>query len=210
MGVDFDAIRAGVGSRDPVPGRLFFVGRLAEKKGVDVLLEALAEVEGFTLRVGGDGPERAALEEQVDRLGLRGRVVFMGRLGHKAILKELRMAAAVTLPSKVARDGDQDGTPVVMMEAVAAGVPVIASSLGGLGEYLDDGRTGILAVPGDVGSLVHALERASADAKNLERIGSTAQDQLSSEISVEGVANRYAEYLDRALGDSRLRPGAAR
>ena len=198
MGVDFDAIRADVGARMPVPCRLFFLGRLAEKKGVDVLIDALAKVPGWTLRIGGDGPERTKLEAQVDRLKLRERVEFLGRLGHEDILREFRTAAAVALPSKVARDGDQDGTPVVMMEAVAAGVPVIASSLGGLGEYLDDGQTGILAAPDDVKSLVGALERAAADPDELERIGSMAHAQLRSKLSVAGVAARYSRHLERA------------
>ena len=199
MGVDFDAIASGVGVREPVAGQLFFVGRLAEKKGVDVLLKALVDVPGCTLRVGGDGPERARLEGQATELGLDDRVEFLGRLGREEILQELKHAAAVVLASRVAKDGDQDGTPVVMMEAVAAGAPVIASNLGGLGEYLDDGRTGLLAKPADVKSLVAALQRATADPAALEAVGSRARESLEPTLSLRGVADRYSSHLEAAI-----------
>ena len=199
MGVDFDSITSGVGQREPVAGRLFFVGRLAEKKGVDVLLESLVAVPECTLHVGGDGPERTRLESQAAALGLSDRVRFLGRLDRGQILKEMKHAAAVVLPSRIAKDGDQDGTPVVMMEAVAAGVPVIASELGGLGEYLDDGRTGILAKPADVDSLTVALQRAVADPEGLERLGPTAREVLAPRLSVSGVADRYADTFDEVL-----------
>ena len=199
MGVDFEAIAKGVGPREPVAGQLFFVGRLAEKKGVDVLLRALVDVRECTLRIGGEGPERARLERQATELGLDDRVQFLGRLGREDILRELKYAAVVVLPSRVAKDGDQDGTPVVMMEAVAAGAPVIASDLGGLGEYLEDGRTGILAAPADVGSLRHALNRAMADAEGLEKLGLAARDALCPWLSVDGVAERYASTIEEIL-----------
>jgi glycosyltransferase involved in cell wall biosynthesis len=149
IGVDFDTVQELVGPRSPVDHQLLFIGRLAEKKGVDVLLRAMTDVPSLTLRIGGDGPDRSALEALSMDLDLDDRVNFLGRLSREQVMRELSTTGAVVVPSKVARDGDQDGTPVVMMEAVAAGVPVIASDLGGLGEFIRSGETGLLAAPDD-------------------------------------------------------------
>src|SRR5207247_9062190 len=144
VGVDRDCFARGVGARTPVPGQFLFVGRLAETKGADVLLRALAEVPDSTLVVGGDGPDRPALEGLSEELGIAGRVRFAGRLSRPELREELRRAYAVVVPSRVASDGDQDTTPLVMSESMSAAVRVIGSRLGGLAEQIEPGVTGLL------------------------------------------------------------------
>lgn len=140
-----------------VPGadRLLFVGRLAAVKGVPVLLEAFARLRvarpGATLTVVGDGPERAGLEAAVARAGIAGAVTFRGNLSQDGVAEALRYADVLCVPSFA------EGVPVVLMEAMAAGVPVVASAVGGIGELVRDGVTGRLVPPGDTTALVEAI-----------------------------------------------------
>jgi glycosyltransferase involved in cell wall biosynthesis len=196
MGVDVEGFVEGVGERAPVFGQLLFVGRLVEKKGVDVLLDALAEVPDATLVVGGDGPDAERLRTKSEELGIADRVRFAGRLSRPSIRDELRTAYAVVIPSKVAADGDQDTTPLVMSESMSAAVPVIASRLGGLAEQIDPGVTGLLVEPGSADSLADALRLALADPERLAGYGRQARDRIrGSALDLRTTVARYTEIL---------------
>jgi glycosyltransferase involved in cell wall biosynthesis len=206
MGVDVGGIASGVGSREPVFGRLLFVGRLAEKKGADVLLRAVAQVPEATVLLGGDGPDAAQLEALSAELGLGERVRFAGRLSRPRLLEELRSAYAVVVPSRVAADGDQDTTPLVMSESMSAGVPVIASRLGGLAERIEPGVTGLLAEPGSAESLAEALRQALADPAQLESQARRARERIQgSELDLSTTVARYAEVLEDVIAAGRER-----
>jgi glycosyltransferase involved in cell wall biosynthesis len=199
MGVDCAAIRAAVGVRRPQQGRLVYVGRLADKKGVDVLVEALARLDGAHLDVIGDGPDRAALEAQARRLGVEDRVRFLGKLPRADVLSALATAHLVVIPSRVGAGGDMDGTPVVLCEAMAAGVPVVASDLGGLGECIDDGVDGLLVPPGDVDALAAVLSQALAGGVDLAALGEAAADTAQRTLDIAEVGAAYAEVFDAAI-----------
>lgn len=199
MGVDCAAIRAAVGVRRPQQGRLVYVGRLADKKGVDVLVEALARLDGAHLDVIGDGPDRAALEAQARRLGVEDRVRFLGKLPRADVLSALATAHLVVIPSRVGAGGDMDGTPVVLCEAMAAGVPVVASDLGGLGECIDDGVDGLLVPPGDVDALAAVLSQALTGAVDLAALGEAAADTAQRTLDIAEVGAAYAEVFDAAI-----------
>ncbi|TVP58152.1 MAG: glycosyltransferase family 1 protein, partial [Gemmatimonadales bacterium] len=144
-------------SDDPVA--IAWVGRLIPIKGCDVFLEALAEVraDGWEVRIVGDGPERAALEAQADRLGLRGRVQFMG-----AIPDAARYLAAFDLFVLSSRS---EGTPMVLLEAMGAGLPAIATDVGGVPDVLPRPTDGWV-VPSEA---PHAL------ARSIERVVRSAE-----------------------------------
>ena len=195
MGVDMEALTSvGPGGTAPRGEDVLFIGRLADKKGVDDLLRALALTETSRLRIGGDGPERHALEQLTAELGLATRVSFLGHLDRAEVIAELRSAAAVAIPSRVAADGDQDGTPVVLMEAVALGAPVIATRLGGLGEYLVDGDNAFVVEPGDIEGLANRIGRVVAEPGVGDRLASRARATLSGVFDVNSIA---AHYLDQ-------------
>ena len=149
-----------------VPRRIMSVGRLIRKKGMDVLLEAMASLDAMddlTLDVFGDGPEREALTVQARRLGLSERVVFHGAVPNEEIQRALTQASAFVLPCRRAADGDIDGIPVVLMEAMAAGVPVISTALGGIPELIRHDDNGLLAASGCHASLAQSLRALFED-----------------------------------------------
>jgi glycosyltransferase involved in cell wall biosynthesis len=196
MGVDVKGFAEGVGERDPVFGRFLFVGRLVEKKGLDVLLRALTDAPQATLVIGGDGPDAPALRALTRQLSLADRVRFAGQVSRESLREELRHAYAVVVPSRVAADGDQDTTPLVMSESMSAGVPVIASRLGGLAERIEPGVTGLLAEPDSAESLKDALRQALAEPGLLAECGLRARERiLGSDLDLTTTVARYTEIL---------------
>lgn len=207
MGVDTAAIRRAVGGRRPEPGLVVYVGRLADKKGVDVLVDAVARVPEVRAEIVGDGPDRAALEDRARRLGVSDRVRFRGRQPKSEVLGALARAEAVAIPSRVGAGGDMEGTPVVLCEAMAAGVPVVASDLGGLGECLVDGKTGLLVPPGDVGALAAALRKVVTGSVDLEAIGQAAADEAARSLDIGEVGRAYDRAMAEAAGLTRVLSG---
>jgi glycosyltransferase involved in cell wall biosynthesis len=157
----------------PVPRRLppiptfACVASLRPYKGHEVLIEAAALLrrEGIDLRVVlvGDGVLRRRLEARVARAGLGDVVTLRGALPHQEIPAVLAGATALVLPSVTARDGQMEGIPVALMEAMAAGVPVVASRLSGIPELVRDGETGLLVPERDPVALASAMDRLARD-----------------------------------------------
>ena len=150
----------GVPAEGPV--RALCVASLQEYKGHAVLLEALAgtELERVELDLVGDGPLRAELERPGRRAGARRPGAIPREHAARTRCAELfDRADLFVLPSVVARDGQMEGVPVVLMEALAAGVPVVATRMSGIPELVHDGETGLLAAPGDPSELREALVR---------------------------------------------------
>jgi glycosyltransferase involved in cell wall biosynthesis len=200
MGVDCAAIRDGVGLRHPEPGRLLYIGRLADKKGVDVLVEALARLDGARLDVIGDGPDRDALEARARELWIEDRTRFLGKQPRAEVLRALASAQIVVIPSRVGAGGDMDGTPVVLGEAMAAGVPVVASALGGLGECIRHGVDGLLVPPGDVDALAAMLGKALSGDVDLDALGEAAADTARRTLDIAAVGAAYADVFDSVAG----------
>ena len=180
---------------------MLFVGRLAEQKRVDVLLEAFARLAGrrpdVALRLAGDGPERAALERRAARLGLAGRVEWLGaRDDVPALLAE---ATVLALPSS------GEGVPNVALEAMAAGVPVVATDIPGTRDVVADGAEGLLVPAGDAPALAGALERVLGDPALRERLGQAGRARAEGDLDLARVA---AEHVALFEGLLRERAGA--
>ena len=202
MGADTTELRRSVGSLTPRPGHLLFVGRLAEKKGVGVLLRALAGVEGLSLTVAGDGPDRAGLENLSAELGLIERVRFLGRVSRNRIPELMRSAQAMVIPSVESSDGDMEGTPLVLAEAVAVGLPVIASRLGGIADQMDD-TTAVLVDPGDVRQLEQALRDVAEGRIDLSSRAREATSSVAPRLDLANTAEAY-----RSLYNGLVPPGS--
>ena len=144
------------------------VARLIEKKGIDVLIDAcrLLEARGVDLRwkVIGEGPLRPSLERQAAAAGQLGRLTLVGAQTQSSVRAAYREAAAFVLPSR------QEALPVAICEALAVGVPVIATAVGGVSEVVRDGESGLLVPPNDPGALANAVERLLADTELRARL----------------------------------------
>ncbi len=176
------------------PVRALCVASLQEHKGHEVLLRALAG-NGELERVGLDlvgGRDPRPLEALARELGLAERVRFLGGLPEHEVARLLDEADLFVLPSRVARDGQMEGIPVALMEAMASGLVVVASRLSGIPELVEDGRSGVLAEPGDPDSLRAALDRALSGGG----IDPTAGRELvEREFAVQRIATQLAELF---------------
>ena len=193
MGVDTSAFTAArVPSSDGVL-RLLFVGRMVEKKGLAVLLEALRGLPvPWRLTVVGDGPLRSAAEEAARDLP----VTFDGQLGRTELAARYASHDVVVVPSVPTASGDQDGLPVAMLEAMAAGCAIVASDLAGLREAVVDGTSGVLVTPGDTAGLAAALADLAGDPAKVARLGAAAR-QRAQDYSVTRRGLQYGELLAR-------------
>jgi glycosyltransferase involved in cell wall biosynthesis len=172
------------------------VARLTPEKGVDVFVRAAAQLAPRFPRahfiVVGDGPLRPELEELATSLGLDGRLQFLGeRSDARELLSQFDVMAACSV---------SDGSPLVVLEAMAAGVPVVASAVGGIPRQFDDGREGLLVAPGDDAALAHAVGRLLADEATRRRMSAAARRraalQFSHEALVERMLHIYAQAAD--------------
>jgi glycosyltransferase involved in cell wall biosynthesis len=176
------------------------VGRLVAKKGFDLLIRAFARLDRpqMRLRIAGDGPERQALVALAEAEGVADRVDFLGAQPHAAALALIRSGAIFALPCRTSSTGDRDGIPVVLMEAMAAGKPVIAGRLDTIAELVEDGRSGLLVPPDDVDALAAALARLVDDAPGRAAMGLAGRAHVQEEFSDEINWDRLEAAIDAA------------
>jgi colanic acid/amylovoran biosynthesis glycosyltransferase len=172
--------------RRPEPGLVLAVARQVEKKGLDDLVAAAAILvaRGVPLRLElvGDGPLRPTLERAVRVSGVEA--VFHGPLPHERVLELYRHAAVFCLPCVVASTGDRDGLPTSLLEALASGVPVVATAVNGLAEVVLHERTGLVVPEHDPDALALALERVLTDTSLAERLGNAGRRQVEQGFSL--------------------------
>jgi glycosyltransferase involved in cell wall biosynthesis len=183
------------------PARILSVGALREKKGHEVLLGALsrlaAEGEAFRAVIVGEGPRRRALEALVGRLSLGSRVELAGAEEPDRIRDRMAGSDLFVLACRRARNGDVDGIPVSLMEAMAAGVPVVSTRLSGIPELVTDGEEGRLAPPGDAIALSdrirEALFRPAESAEMARRARAKVERQHERRVAVARLAEALRE-----------------
>ncbi len=151
------------------------VGRLVEKKGFETLIEAceLLRRDGVRVRcvIAGEGERRESLESLIRHHGLHDRVALPGVFDQARLAEDLYLRAALLVaPSVACKDGDQDGIPTVILEAMAVGLPVIATPVSGIGEAITAGETGLLVPPGDARALAAQIRAALDDREGLGRL----------------------------------------
>jgi glycosyltransferase involved in cell wall biosynthesis len=206
-GVDpalYDHARTGAAAATATDPRLHlvFVGRLAPVKGLRVLIEALLArsrtgKDNLRLTIVGDGPERAALEAMAAPLGAEVR--FTGYLSQDEVAEILANADAFVLPSFA------EGVPVVLMEALAAGLPVIATRITGVPELVENGVSGLLCTPGDPEALAAAIEEVAARRDRGAGLGAQGRETVRAEFNIGLEAARLARLFVEG-GSENVRP----
>lgn len=185
--------------------RVLFVGRLAAVKGAPLLLRAFAAVSGdhpeAELAIVGDGPDRAELERLAASLGVTARVAFLGYQPQEAVAEELSRSDLLVLPSFA------EGVPVVLMEAMAAGLPVIASRVAGVPELVEDGTSGFVTPPGDLETLIDRLGRLLSDPALRRRMGTAGRAKVEAEFDLEKEVRRLAGYYAAGSGTTAVTAG---
>ena len=173
---------------------LLFLGRLIKRKGVDVLLKAMARVPGdgaVQLVIAGSGDEQHALERQTRDLGLADRVRFVGRVDGTEKTYLLQHAIATVMPTR-----GWEAFPLVLMETYAAGRPVIGSRVPGIGDLVQHGRTGLLVPQEDVDELAAVLRHVLSDPAGAEVMGRAARE-VAQHYSWDSVARRHIELYEQ-------------
>jgi glycosyltransferase involved in cell wall biosynthesis len=165
-----DELRRDLGMNGPTLG---FAGRLMAAKALDVALDAVSRVDGVALVVVGDGPDRPALERRSRELGLDPRVRFLGGRPRDDVLRVLHAADAALLSSR------WENFPHLVVEALAVGTPVIATSVGGVPEVVHDGENGLLVPAGDAEALAAAIRRFLGDGELRARLAAAAAPSVA-------------------------------
>ncbi len=158
------------------------VGRLREKKGFDTLIAScgILKRSGYRFRcdIVGYGPERETLQKQIDALGLGQTVWLRGPMVHEKLIHLYRHASIFALPCRVGADGDRDGIPNVLMEAMASGLAVVSSNISGMPELIEDGQDGLLVPEKDIEALVKALRILISDPDKRNHLGKNARKKI--------------------------------
>jgi glycosyltransferase involved in cell wall biosynthesis len=155
------------------------VARLVEKKGTRYLLEAVAILKArhrdFSLDIVGEGPLRRKLEQQAQRLGIGRHVRFHGVRPHEEVRRLLRGACALILPSVTAQNGDAEGLGLVLLEAAATAVPVVATRHGGIPEAIAEGQSGLLVPERNAAALAEAVDLLLTNSTMQKQMGASAR-----------------------------------
>jgi glycosyltransferase involved in cell wall biosynthesis len=184
--------------------RLLGVGRLVSKKGFDVVVDACGELDrrGVPFEaviVGPDDEAGPGLRRRIAELGLDGRVRLEGQMSQAELYAEYRRASAFCLPCRILDNGDRDGIPNVLAEAMAAGAPVVTTAVSGIPEIVRDGETGLLVAPDDPRAVADAVLRLRDDRDLAERISAQARATVAHELDGDRLARDLASLFREAI-----------
>ena len=177
------------------------MGRMVEKKGFEVLITACERLKDsgieFCLELAGDGPLMEELQKLVDSLGLSAQVVFSGPIPHNQVSCWLRSLNLFVLACKRDKNGDMDGIPVVLMEAMLAGVPVVSTRVSGIPELIEENITGCLAMPEDPKSIEQSIRQILADSEFRSVIIANAITRVKSDFDLLKNVEKLATLFRR-------------
>ena len=181
------------------------VGRAVEKKGYPDLIAALARLPAEPawrfVHVGG-GPLIESIRGLAERAGIADRTEWAGAIARPELLARLRAADLFVLASRVARDGDRDGLPNVLLEAQSQGLPCVATRVSAIPELIEDGVNGLLVPPGDPDALAEGIARLLGDPDLRRRLGAAGERRVRAEFSSVAGADRLAVKFRALLGRS--------
>ena len=170
------------------PPLILSIGRLISKKGFDILIDACAILRerrlDFQCEIIGEGPLQRELQARIDQHHLAGRLTLAGSKAQRAITSRLAEATVLTLPCRVDPDGAMDNLPTVIMEAMAAALPVVTTDLGGTREMVVDGETGFVIAPENTRAIADATERFLTDRALAQQFGQRGRQRAIDLFSI--------------------------
>ncbi len=208
---DYPIIRCGVDvedfagssrqATDEEAKRIVTVCRLVEKKGVDTLIRAFSKLQtaNVKLTIAGDGPQRAELEQIAREGNVADRVEFLGAVSNDRVRELLQSSDVFALPCRVDRNGDKDGIPVVLMEAMACGVPVLSGDLPAIRELVIDNNTGRLVDGNDAVATAAALDALLTDRGASAILGAAGRARVVDEFSLARNVDRLEHAINTAF-----------
>lgn len=204
MGRPAEVGRCGNGStHSPAPFRILSVGRFCEKKGFPHLLVACQVLQtagiDFHCNIVGYGPLQGQLEKQIQDLGIGERVTLVGKLTQDKVIEQYRQANTFVLPCQVTEDGDRDGIPNVLLEAMAIGLPVISTAISGITELVQSGQNGLLVAEKDPGAIAAALIQLATDPVLGQRLGQTGSHTVHQNFTLARNVGQVKTLLLEAL-----------
>lgn len=213
-GLDLERFAPPASARESADGRsatveFLTVCRAVEKKGLDVLLKALARLPGDLdwrwTHIGG-GELLPALQEQAVALGIGHRLAWLGALAQDEVLARYRASDLFVLPCRIAADGDRDGLPNVLVEAQSQGLCCVSTGVSGVPELIEDGETGLLVPPEDAEALARALGRAMTDPGMRRRLGQAGERRVREQFDHRRSVSTVFRLLEASLAAARRTP----
>ena len=184
--------------------RVLAVGRLVSKKGFDTLIEACATLKNVgvsfeTQIIGESGEHETELRNRISRHGLEAHIHLAGPRTQAQLLREYQQATVFCLPCRVLKNGDRDGIPNVLMEAMSCGLPVVTTDVSGIPELIRNGVNGLLIPPDDPEALAGALQRLFRDPLFAESLGSEAAKTISENFDGEQTTKELASLFGATM-----------
>jgi glycosyltransferase involved in cell wall biosynthesis len=184
------------------PGRILAVGRLVEKKAPHLTIEAFAQIANryptARLEIIGDGPLRERCEALIDKFDLRPRVVLHGVQPSDRVGAEMRRASIFVQHSITAPDGDMEGLPVAILEAMASELPIVSTCHSGIPEAVEHGVTGYLVPEGDVNGMAEAMATLLTDPARAAAMGAAGRARVLKYFSLEHACDRLRSIMGLA------------
>ncbi len=198
-GLEIEKYQPPEGKRPSTTPLLLAVGQLKEKKGFPYLLTACRKLKDqgyhFQCHIVGEGPDRQALTHQIQQLGLDEMVTLCGALPHQEVIDKYRQADIFVLPCVTGQDGDRDGIPNVILEAMAMELPVVSTRHSGIPEVVVNGVNGLLVPPADDAALAQALAKLLDDGNGRSQLGQRGRQTVIESFSVEKNVDRLREQF---------------
>lgn len=202
-GLDLDRYKPASGADHGARPVILAVGQLKEKKGFRHLIDACGVLRdrGYDVEchIVGEGPLRAALEAQIDALSLQDTVMLCGALDHADVVERYAAATIFSLPCITGADGDRDGIPNVILEAMAMELPVVSTRHSGIPEAVVDGATGVLVVPGDADGLAAALAGLLDDPETGRAMGRRGRRTVAAKFDVAANTKQLMRLFEDVL-----------
>ncbi|MDR4517729.1 MAG: glycosyltransferase [Nitrosomonas sp.] len=193
-------------AKPSAPPLIMSVGRLREKKGFPTLIAACKHLQemqiDFQCVIAGYGPDHDRLQAQIDELGLQTHIVLAGKLPHQEILRLYQQATVFTLPCQIGMDGDRDGIPNVLLEAMAMRLPVVSTHISGVPEVITEGVNGFLIRPKDAGELANALKKLLLNPSLCQQFGAAGRLLIEKEFSISMNLQRLVSLLQQSIDNS--------